>query len=154
MLHCLQLLTATGRSHCSASNRVAPQATQALSQGVSRGVNAVNNAKANAISKYPVLGTELNPEVIVRNLRTPPPTTPPIDAPNAMPNPSNPDAIKIAQQGADDMGFKWNELNEELQRRMAANADEALRLGSELTPPHQIARKTMLESQGFIPYTS
>jgi len=144
------VITATGRAIASASNRVAPQTTQALSQGVSRGVNAVNNAKANAISKYPVLGTELNPEVIVRNLRTPPPTTPPIDAPNAMPNPSNPDAIKIAQQGADDMGFKWNELNEELQRRMAANADEALRLGSELTP-HQIARKTMLESQGFIP---
>jgi len=144
------MINATGRTIASASNRVAPQATQALSQGVSRGVNAVNNAKANAISKYPVLGTELNPEVIVRNLRTPPPTTPPIDAPNAMPNPSNPDAIKIAQQGADDMGFKWNELNEELQRRMAANADEALRLGSELTP-HQIARKTMLESQGFIP---
>ena len=144
------VITATGRAIASASNRVAPQATQALSQGVSRGVNAVNNAKANAVSKYPVLGTELNPEVIVRNLRTPPPTTPPIDAPNAMPNPSNPDAIKIAQQGADDMGFKWNELNEELQRRMAANADEALRLGSDLTP-QQIARKTMLEAQGFIP---
>ena len=144
------VITATGRAIASASNRVAPQTTQALSQGVSRGVNAVNNAKANAISKYPVLGTELNPEVIVRNLRTPPPTTPPIDAPNAMPNPSNPDAVKIAQQGADDMGFKWNELNEELQRRMAANADEALRLGSELTP-HQIARKSLLEYQKFIP---
>jgi len=48
------------------------------------------------------------------------------------------------------MGFKWGELNSEIQRRMAANADEALRLGSDLTP-HQLARKTMLEAQGFIP---
>jgi hypothetical protein len=134
-----------------ASNRIAPQATQALSQGVSRGVNAVNNAKANAISKYPVLGAEVDPAAIVSNLRSSrlPPVAP-IDTPNAMPNPTNPDAVKIAQQGAAEMGFKWNELNTEIQRRMAANADEALRLGSDLTPV-QLARKSLLEHQKFIP---
>jgi hypothetical protein len=145
------MINATGRAIAGTSNRIAPQATQALSQGVSRGVNAINNAKANAISKYPVLGTEVDPSAIVSNLRSSrlPPVAP-IDTPNAMPNPTNPDAVKIAQQGVAEMGFKWNELNTEIQRRMAANADEALRLGSDLTP-HQLARKTMLESQGFIP---
>jgi hypothetical protein len=145
------MINATGRAIAGASNRIAPQATQALSQGVNRGINAINNAKANAISKYPVLGTEVDPAAIVSGLRpNQRPPTPPIDNPNAMPNPTNPQAIQAAKEGAEAMGFKWNELNTELQRRMAANADEALRLGSDLTP-QQIARKTMLESQGFIP---
>jgi len=145
------MINATGRAIAGASNRIAPQATQALSQGVSRGVNAVNNAKANAISKYPVLGAEVDPAAIVSNLRSSrlPPVAP-IDTPNAMPNPTNPDAVKIAQQGAAEMGFKWNELNTEIQRRMAANADEALNLGSDLTPV-QLARKSLLEHQKFIP---
>lgn len=145
------MINATGRAIAGASNRVAPQTTQALSQGVNRGINAINNAKANAISKYPILGTEVNPAAIVSGLRpNQRPPVPPIDTPNAMPNPTNPQAIQAAKEGAEAMGFKWNELNTELQRRMAANADEALRLGSDLTP-QQIARKTMLESQGFIP---
>ena len=145
------MINATGRAIAGASNRVAPQTTQALSQGVNRGINAINNAKANAISKYPILGTEVDPAAIVSGLRpNQRPPVPPIDTPNAMPNPTNPQAIQAAKEGAEAMGFKWNELNTELQRRMAANADEALRLGSDLTP-QQIARKTMLESQGFIP---
>lgn len=143
------MINATGRAIAGASNRIAPQATQALSQGVNRGINAIGNAKSAAISRYPVLGTEVDPSAIVSRLR-PTQQPAPIDLPNAMPNPSNPDAVKIAQQGAAEMGFKWGELNTEVQRRMAANADEALRLGSDLTP-QQIARKTMLESQGFIP---
>jgi hypothetical protein len=145
------MINATGRAIAGASNRVAPQTTQALSQGVNRGINAINNAKANAISKYPILGTEVDPAAIVSGLRpNQRPPVPPIDTPNAMPNPTNPQAIQAAKEGAEAMGFKWNELNTELQRRMAANADEALRLGSDLTP-QQIARKTMLEAQGFIP---
>ncbi len=145
------MINATGRAIAGASNRVAPQTTQALSQGVNRGINAINNAKANAISKYPILGTEVNPAAIVSGLRpNQRPPVPPIDTPNAMPNPTNQQAIQAAKEGAEAMGFKWNELNTELQRRMAANADDALRLGSDLTP-QQIARKTMLEYQGFIP---
>ena len=145
------MINATGRAIAGASNRIAPQATQALSQGVNRGINAIGNAKSAAISRYPVLGAEVDPSAIVSRLRpSQQPPVAPIDTPNAMPNPTNPDAIKIAQQGAAEMGFKWGELNTEIQRRMAANADDALRLGSDLTP-HQLARKTMLESQGFIP---
>lgn len=152
------MLNATGRTIASVANKVAPQTTQALSQGVSRGVNAINNAKANVIAtanaRYPktsaVLGAEVDPSAIVSRLRPTQQPAPAIDLPNAMPNPTNPDAVKIAQQGAAEMGFKWNELNTEIQRRMAANADEALRLGSDLTP-HQLARKTMLEHQKFIP---
>ena len=153
------VITATGRAIASASNRIAPQATQALSQGVSRGINAVSNAKADVVStakaRFPktsaVLGTEVDPVAIVSNLRSSriPPIAP-IDLPNAMPNPSNPDAVKIAQQGAAEMGFKWGELNTEVQRRMAASADDALRLGSDLTPV-QVARKALLEYQKFIP---
>lgn len=145
------MINATGRAIAGASNRIAPQATQALSQGVNRGINAIGNAKSAAISRYPVLGAEVDPSAIVSRLRpSQQPPVAPIDTPNAMPNPTNPDAIKIAQQGAAEMGFKWGKLNTEIQRRMAANADDALRLGSDLTP-HQLARKTMLESQGFIP---
>ena len=145
------MINATGRAIAGASNRIAPQATQALSQGVNRGINAISNAKSAAISRYPVLGTEVDPSAIVSRLRpNQRPPIPPIDIPNAMPNPTNPQAIQAAKDGAEAMGFKWNELNTELQRRMAANADEALRLGSDLTP-QQIARKTMLEAQGFIP---
>ncbi|MBP8111996.1 MAG: hypothetical protein KAY00_06635, partial [Agitococcus sp.] len=152
------MINATGRAIAGASNRIAPQATQTLSQGVNRGINAVSNAKADVVStakaRFPktsaVLGTEVDPSAIVSRLRPAQQPAPGIDLPNAMPNPSNPDAVKIAQQGAAEMGFKWGELNSEIQRRMAANADEALRLGSDLTP-HQLARKTMLEAQGFIP---
>ena len=144
------MINATGRTIASASNRIAPQATQALSQGVNRGINAIGNAKSAAISKYPVLGTEVDPSAIVSRLRPTQPPAPAIDLPNAMPNPSNPDAVKIAQQGAAEMGFKWGELNTEVQRRMAASADDALRLGSDLTPV-QIARKAVFESQGFQP---
>jgi len=144
------MINATGRAIAGASNRIAPQATQALSQGVNRGINAIGNAKSAAISKYPVLGTEVDPSAIVSRLRPSQPPAPTIDLPNAMPNPSNPDAVKIAQQGAAEMGFKWNELNSEVQRRMAASADDALRLGSDLTPV-QIARKAVFESQGFQP---
>lgn len=145
------MINATGRAIAGASNRIAPQATQALSQGVNRGINAIGNAKSAAISRYPILGTEVDPSAIVSSLRpNQRPPIPPIDTPNAMPNPTNPQAIQAAKEGAEAMGFKWNELNTELQRRMAANADEALRLGSDLTP-QQIARKTMLEAQGFIP---
>lgn len=145
------MINATGRTIAATSNRIAPQTTQSLSQGVSRGINAINNAKSTAISRYPVLGTEVDPSAIVSSLRpNQRPPVPPIDTPNAMPNPTNPQAIQAAKEGAEAMGFKWNELNTELQRRMAANADEALRLGSDLTP-QQIARKTMLEAQGFIP---
>ena len=144
------IINATGRAIAGASNRIAPQATQALSQGVNRGINAIRNAKSAAISKYPVLGTEVDPSAIVSRLRPSQPPTPAIDLPNAMPNPSNPDAVKIAQQGAAEMGFKWGELNTEVQRRMAASADDALRLGSDLTPV-QIARKAVFESQGFQP---
>jgi len=144
------MINATGRAISGASNRIAPQATQALSQGVNRGINAIGNAKSAAISRYPVLGTEVDPSAIISSLRPTQQPTPALDLPNSMPNPANPDAVKIAQQGAAEMGFKWNELNTEIQRRMAANADDALRLGSDLTP-HQLARKTMLEAQGFIP---
>ena len=144
------MINATGRTIAGASNRIAPQATQALSQGVNRGINAISNAKSAAISKYPVLGTEVDPSAIVSRLRPSQPPAPAIDLPNAMPNPSNPDAVKIAQQGAAEMGFKWGELNSEVQRRMAASADDALRLGSDLTPV-QIARKAVFESQGFQP---
>lgn len=145
------MINATGRAIAATSNRIAPQTTQSLSQGVSRGINAINNAKSAAISRYPVLGNEVDPTAIVSSLRpNQRPPIPPIDIPNAMPNPTNPQAIQAAKDGAEAMGFKWNELNTELQRRMAANADEALRLGSDLTP-QQIARKTMLEAQGFIP---
>ena len=144
------MINATGRAIAGASNRIAPQATQALSQGVNRGINAIGNAKSAAISRYPVLGTEVDPSAIVSRLRPTQPPTPAIDLPNAMPNPSNPDAVKIAQQGAAEMGFKWGELNTEVQRRMAASADDALRLGSDLTPV-QVARKALLEYQKFIP---
>lgn len=144
------MINATGRAIAGASNRIAPQATQALSQGVSRGINAISNAKSSAISKYPVLGAEVDPSAIVSRLRPTQPPAPAIDIPNAMPNPSNPDAVKIAQQGAAEMGFKWNELNTEVQRRMAASADDALNLGSDLTPV-QLARKALLEYQKFIP---
>ena len=144
------MINATGRTIAGASNRIAPQATQALSQGVNRGINAIGNAKSAAISKYPVLGTEVDPSAIVSRLRPTQSPAPAIDLPNAMPNPSNPDAVKIAQQGAAEMGFKWGELNTEVQRRMAASADDALRLGSDLTPV-QIARKAVFESQGFQP---
>lgn len=153
------IINATGRAIAGASNRIAPQATQSLSQGVNRGINAISNAKANVIAtanaRFPktsaVLGTEVDPAAIISNLRSSrlPPVAP-IDLPNAMPNPANPDAVKIAQQGAAEMGFKWGELNTEVQRRMAASADDALRLGSDLTPV-QIARKAVFESQGFQP---
>ena len=144
------MINATGRAIAGASSRIAPQATQSLSQGVNRGINAIGNAKSAAISRYPVLGTEVDPSAIVSRLRPTQPPAPAIDLPNAMPNPSNPDAVKIAQQGAAEMGFKWGELNTEVQRRMAASADDALRLGSDLTPV-QIARKAVFESQGFQP---
>ena len=144
------MINATGRAIAGASNRIAPQATQALSQGVNRGINAIGNAKSAAISRYPVLGTEVDPSAIVSRLRPSQSPAPAIDLPNAMPNPSNPDAVKIAQQGAAEMGFKWGELNTEVQRRMAASADDALRLGSDLTPV-QVARKALLEYQKFIP---
>lgn len=144
------MINATGRAIAGASNRIAPQATQALSQGVNRGINAISNAKSAAISRYPVLGTEVDPSAIVSRLRPTQPPAPAIDLPNAMPNPSNPDAVKIAQQGAAEMGLKWNELNTEVQRRMAASADDALNLGSDLTPV-QLARKALLEYQKFIP---
>lgn len=144
------MINATGRAIAGASNRIAPQVTQALSQGVNRGINAIGNAKSAAISRYPVLGTEVDPSAIVSRLRPTQPPAPAIDLPNAMPNPTNPDAVKIAQQGAAEMGIKWGELNTEVQRRMAASADDALRLGSDLTPV-QIARKAVFESQGFQP---
>lgn len=144
------MINATGRAIAGASNRIAPQATQVLSQGVNRGINAISNAKSAAISRFPVLGTEVDPAAVISRLRPTQQPAPAIDLPNAMPNPSNPDAVKIAQQGAAEMGFKWNELNTEVQRRMAASADDALRLGSDLTPV-QIARKAVFESQGFQP---
>ena len=143
------ILTATGRAIASTSNRIAPQTTQALSQGVTRGINAINKAKSAAISKYPVLGTEVDPAAIVSSLR-PNQQSAPINLPNAMPNPQNPQAIQVAKEGAEAIGYKWDELGDEIQRRMAAQADEAIRLGSDLTS-QQLARKTMLEVQGFIP---
>ncbi len=152
------MINATGRAIAGASNRIAPQATQALSQGVNRGINAINNAKSNVIAtanaRFPktsaILGTEVDPSAIISSLRPTQPPTPALDLPNSMPNPANPDAVKIAQQGAAEMGFKWGELNTEVQRRMAASADDALRLGSDLTPV-QVARKALLEYQKFIP---
>ena len=144
------MITATGKTIANASSKIAPQLTQSLSQGVSRGINAVNNAKSSVIAKYPVLGTEVDPAAIVSSLRSNQQLTTPLDLQNAMPNPQNPQAIQAAKEGAEAIGFKWDELNIELQRRLAANADEAIRLGSDLTP-QQLARKTMLEAQGFIP---
>lgn len=144
------MITATGKTIANTSSKIAPKLTQSLSQGVSRGINAVNNAKSSAIAKYPVLGTEVDPAAIVSSLRSSQQLTAPLDLQNAMPNPQNPQAIQAAKEGAEAIGFKWDELNIELQRRLAANADEAIRLGSDLTP-QQLARKTMLEAQGFIP---
>lgn len=144
------MITATGRAIATGASRVAPQLTQSLSQGVSRGINKINAAKQSAASKYPILGAEVDPAAYISTLRPTQQPNPALDLPNAMPNPSNPDAIKLARQGAEGMGIKWGDLSSEVQRRMSANADEALRLGGDLTPV-QIARKSMLESQGFIP---
>lgn len=144
------MIAATGKAIASASNKLAPQLTQSLSQGVSRGINAVNNAKSSTIAKYPILGAKVDPDSIISSLRPNQQSVAPLDLANAMPNPQNPQAIQSAKDGAEAIGFKWDELNIDLQRRLAANADDAIRLGSDLTP-QQLARKTMLEVQGFIP---
>jgi len=147
------MIGAVGRTIKSGAEKVAPNLTRSISQGVSRGLNTIESAKLAATQRYPVLGTEVDPTAYVSSLR---PNnlgaSNGIDAPNA-PNPTNPDAVKIAKQGAEEIGFKWGDLSDDIQRRMAANADEALNLGSELTPV-QLARKSILESQGFQPTRS
>lgn len=146
------MLNATGRTIAKVSNRVAPAATQALSQGVARGINAISQTRSNFNAAHPILGGEIDPAALVSRLRPAPTAAPvaPIDLPNAMPNPTNPDALKVAQEGAKRIGLNWNELNADVQRRMAASADEAINLGADLTP-EMIARKAVLESQGFTP---
>lgn len=154
------MIGATGRAIKSGAEKIAPNLTQSISQGIGHGLNAIGNAKSSVVSaanaKFPrtsaVLGTEVDPSAIISRLRPTQSPAPAIDAPNA-PNPTNPDSVKIAQQGAEEIGFKWGDLSSDIQRRMAANADEALNLGSELTPV-QLARKSILESQGFQPTRS
>jgi hypothetical protein len=154
------MIGATGRAIKSGAEKVAPNLTRSISQGVSHGLNAIGNAKSSVVSsanaRFPrtsaVLGTEVDPSAIISRLRPTQSPAPAIDAPNA-PNPTNPDAVKIAKQGAEEIGFKWGDLSDDIQRRMAANADEAINLGSELTPV-QLARKSILESQGFQPTRS
>jgi hypothetical protein len=147
------MLNATGRTIAKVSNKVAPAATQALTQGVARGINALGQARSSFNAAHPILGGEIDPAALVSRLRPAPPATSPvapIDLPNAMPNPTNPDAVKVAQEGAKRIGLNWHDLDNEVQRRMAASADEAINLGADLTP-EMIARKAILESQGFTP---
>ena len=154
------MIGATGRAIKAGAEKIAPNLTQSISQGIGHGLNAIGNAKSSVVSsanaRFPrtsaVLGTEVDPSAIISRLRPTQSPAPAIDAPNA-PNPTNPDAVKIAKQGAEEIGFKWGDLSDDIQRRMAANADEAINLGSELTPV-QLARKSILESQGFTPTRS
>ena len=147
------MIGATGRTIKSGAKKIAPNLTRSISQGIGHGLNTIESAKLAATQRYPVLGTEVDPAAYVSALR---PNNVGaangIDAPNA-PNPTNPDAVKIAKQGAEEIGFKWGDLSDDIQRRMAANADEAINLGSELTPV-QLARKSILESLGFQPTRS
>jgi len=137
------MIQTTGRAISSGVNKIAPKVVNSAKNATNAITSKASSLIDDAVNKYPVLGKEL--------------TSPPAPIlsqeealPNAMPNPQNPDAIKMAQEGAERLGLNWAELGDDVQRQMSATAHEAMRLGSTELTPEMIAKKALLEAQGFV----
>jgi hypothetical protein len=127
------------------ANKIVPSVVNKASTLANTAKTKVGGMMDDAVAKYPVLGTQITPKASpnIEDER--------ILQPNAMPNPQNPDAIAMAQEGAQKLGLNWADLGDDIQRQMAATADEAMRLSPNELTPEMIAKKALLEAQGFIP---
>jgi hypothetical protein len=137
------MLQKTGQAIGNVVKRVVPSVPIAAQKATNTIKNKIGQGIDAATQKYPILATEITPKTA--------PQTEQVLQPNAMPNPQNQDAIIVAKEGAAKLGINWDLLDNEMQRRMAAYADEAMQLKASDVTPEMIAKKALLEWQGFTP---